>query len=137
MPFSNLSPPQLRVKVDEGHGLHGFAIRGAWQLFEVLVQRKGAMRTLIAEDDCALSMFLARGLEADGHWIELAQDGGTAIAAFRHQVPDLTILDLNLPVKDGEQVLSEIRDLDSESPVLVLTGRHEVDTRVRCLDHGD
>jgi DNA-binding response OmpR family regulator len=94
------------------------------------------MRLLIAEDDRALGLFLTRGLEADGHRITLAYDGGAAVEAFRRELPDLTILDLNMPVKDGEQVLEEIRALDAELPVLVLTARQEVDTRVRCLDRG-
>jgi len=94
------------------------------------------MRLLIAEDDKALGLFLSRGLEADGHRIHLAYDGGAAVEAFRQEMPDLTILDLNMPVKDGEQVLDEIRLMDASLPVLVLTGRQEVDARVRCLDHG-
>jgi DNA-binding response OmpR family regulator len=94
------------------------------------------MRLLIAEDDKALGLFLSRGLEADGHRIRLACDGALAIEAFRQDLPDLTILDLNLPVKDGEQVLAEIRAVDADLPVLVLTGRQEVDTRVRCFDLG-
>ena len=94
------------------------------------------MRLLIAEDDKALGLFLSRGLEADGHRVRLAQDGGAALAAFREETPDLTILDLNMPVKDGEQVLEEMRSLDADRPVLVLTARQEVDTRVRCLDRG-
>ena len=55
---------------------------------------------------------------------------------FDRELPDLTILDLNMPVKDGEQVLEEVRLLDADLPVLVLTARQEVDTRVRCLDRG-
>ena len=94
------------------------------------------MRLLIAEDDKALGQFLSRGLEADGYRIRLAYDGAAAVEAFRQEMPDLTILDLNLPVKDGEQVLSEVRALDADLPVLVLTGRQEVDTRVRCFDRG-
>jgi DNA-binding response OmpR family regulator len=94
------------------------------------------MRILIAEDDKALGLFLSRGLEADGHRVRLAHDGGTAVEAFRQDLPDLTILDLNMPVKDGEQVLDEVRLVDADLPVLVLTARQEVDTRVRCLDHG-
>jgi DNA-binding response OmpR family regulator len=94
------------------------------------------MRLLIAEDDKALGRFLQRGLEADGYRVRLASDGLAAIEAFREENPDLTVLDLNMPVKDGEQVLGEIRALDCDLPVLVLTGRHEVETRVRCLDHG-
>jgi hypothetical protein len=67
------------------------------------------MRLLIAEDDKALGQFLSRGLEADGHRVHLAYDGGAAVEAFRQELPDLTILDLNMPVKDGEQVLEEVR----------------------------
>jgi len=58
------------------------------------------------------------------------------VEAFREELPDLTILDLNMPIKDGEQVLDEVRMMDGELPVLVLTARQEVETRVRCLDHG-
>jgi DNA-binding response OmpR family regulator len=94
------------------------------------------MRLLIADDDKLLGMFLSRGLEADGHRVHLVEDGGAAVEAFRDQLPDLTILDLNMPVKDGEQVLTEIRAVDLDLPILVLTGRQEVDTRVRCLDQG-
>jgi DNA-binding response OmpR family regulator len=41
-----------------------------------------------------------------------------------------------MPVKDGEQVLDEVRTIDADLPILVLTGRQEIDTRVRCLDRG-
>ena len=94
------------------------------------------MRLLIAEDDKALGVFLKRGLEADGHRVRVELDGAAAVEAFREDLPDLTILDLNLPVKDGEQVLGEVRGLDADLPILVLTARQEVDTRVRCLDGG-
>jgi DNA-binding response OmpR family regulator len=94
------------------------------------------MRVLIAEDDRALGLFLRRGLEADGHRVHLVHDGGVAIEAFCQDLPDLTILDLNMPVKDGEQVLAELRVLEANLPVLILTARQEVDTRIRCLDAG-
>ena len=101
-----------------------------------LLHRKAAMRLLIAEDDRALGLFLTRGLEADGHRVRMAYDGEQAVEAFRQEMPDLTILDLNMPVKDGEQVLREVRAVDADLPILVLTARQEVDTRVRCLDLG-
>ena len=100
------------------------------------LDRKAAMRLLIAEDDRALGLFLSRGLEADGHRVRLVHDGGAAVEAFRELMPDLTILDLNMTVKDGEQVLLELRALDADLPVLVLTARQEVETRIRCLDRG-
>lgn len=94
------------------------------------------MKVLIVEDDRALMKFLSRGMEADGHRVSSAEDGGAAILAMQREMPDLTILDLNLPVMDGEQVLGQMRMLDSHQPVLVLTGRQEVETRIRCFDLG-
>lgn len=94
------------------------------------------MRLLVAEDEKALCLFLQRGLEADGHRVHVVHDGAEAVAAFRDQRPDLTILDLNMPVKDGEVALQEIRQIDAELPVMILTGRTDIDTRVRCLDAG-
>lgn len=94
------------------------------------------MRLLIVEDERALAMFLTRGMEADGHRVRCAADGAEAVSAFLEEMPDLTILDLNLPVMDGEQALREMRALDPQLPVLVLTGRQEVETRIRCLDLG-
>ena len=66
----------------------------------------------------------------------MRQDGAEAVQAFRDDQPDLTILDLGLPVKDGEQALAEMRSTDTQLPVLVLTGRQEVEARIRCLDLG-
>jgi DNA-binding response OmpR family regulator len=94
------------------------------------------MRLLVAEDDKALSIFLQRGLELDGHRVRVVHNGAEAVAAFRDELPDLTLLDLNMPVKDGEVALREIRQLDADLPVLILTGRTEIETRVRCLDEG-
>jgi DNA-binding response OmpR family regulator len=94
------------------------------------------MRLLIVEDDKALALFLARALEADGHLGRVAHDGATAVQAFRDETPDLTILDLNLPVRDGERVLEDLRAIDCELPVLILTARQDVDVRVRCFDRG-
>jgi DNA-binding response OmpR family regulator len=94
------------------------------------------MRVLIAEDDRALSMFLARGLESDGHRVRIAADGAEAVSTFLAELPDLTILDLNLPIMDGEEALHQMRLGEAQLPILVLTGRTEMETRIRCLDLG-
>lgn len=95
-----------------------------------------ATRLLIAEDDNPLGQFLRRGLEAEGYRVRLALDGEAAVDAFREDLPDLTILNLNLPIKSGEQVLEEVRRVSPELPVMVLSARPEVDKRVSCLDRG-
>ena len=94
------------------------------------------MRVLIAEDDRALAMFLARGLEADGHHVRTAADGAEAVSAYLADLPDLTVLDLSLPVMDGEEALRQMRLVETQLPILILTGRTEMETRIRCLDLG-
>jgi len=94
------------------------------------------MRFLVADDDPALGMFLARGLETEGHTVRLASDGQDAFETFLNEMPDLTILDLNLPQKDGTEVLRMVRSITEDLPVLILTARNDVETRVKCLDLG-
>ncbi len=94
------------------------------------------MRILIAEDDAALGLFLKRGLESEGHDVRWAMDGDAAVEAFVLEAPDLTILDLNLPRRDGGEVLRLLRSMSDEHPVLVLTARQEMEVKVSCLDAG-
>jgi len=94
------------------------------------------MRLLIAEDDRALQVLLRKAMEADGHRVMVAGDGQTAADIFASDAPDLIILDLNLPRKDGAEVLKFIRSINDEIPILILTARIELDTKVRCLDMG-
>ncbi len=94
------------------------------------------MRFLVAEDNQALGMFLRRGLEADGHEVRLAGDGQAAVDSFLEETPDLAILDLNMPRLDGTEVLRFLRSVTEDLPVLILTARNEMETRLKCLDLG-
>ncbi len=88
------------------------------------------MRLLIAEDDRALGMFLRRGLEADGHQVTLVGDGHLVVDLFIDELPDLTILDLNLPRRDGVEALRLLRAANDELPILILTARSDVETKI-------
>ena len=94
------------------------------------------MRVLVIEDDCALGGFLKKGMEMEGHRAEWAEDGdaGLALAAENH--PDLILLDLSLPRRDGVEVLTELRARHNDAAVLVLTGRCDLQSRLQCLDMG-
>jgi len=81
-------------------------------------------------------MYLKRGLEADGHLIRLAADGREALDLFLQEAPEFAILDLNMPRMDGTEVLRELRLVSEEVPVLVLTARRDMETRLQCLDLG-
>jgi len=94
------------------------------------------MRVLIVEDDAALGIFLAKGLKLDGHQVDLVSDGHTGLQHALEHRPDLMVLDLSLPQKDGMQVLEEMHGRFAWTSVLVLTGRNGVEDRVRCLNLG-
>jgi DNA-binding response OmpR family regulator len=94
------------------------------------------MRVLVVEDDRALGTFLQRGLTFEGHEVEWVGDGDAAVERARRWAPDLIVLDLGLPQRDGREVLAVLSEESSRSSVVVLTGRGEVEERVRCLNLG-
>jgi DNA-binding response OmpR family regulator len=96
----------------------------------------GFMRMLIVEDDLALGTFLQRVFEREGHRVTLVGDGEQAVTVYGNEGPDLTILDLSLPKRDGESVLSGMRQIRPGLPVLILTARQDLHTRIRCLECG-
>ncbi len=94
------------------------------------------MRVLVVEDDRALGAFLKSGLEIEGHRVGWVEDGEAGLLRAATDHPDLVILDLSLPKRDGMEVLAEMRARHNEASVLVLTGRSNVQARVQCLDMG-
>jgi DNA-binding response OmpR family regulator len=94
------------------------------------------MRVLVVEDDRSLGVFLQKGLMLEGHDVEWAGDGDAALDMAAQQAPDLMVLDLGLPRRDGTEVLEALRRDFEGTAVLVLTGRSQVQERVRCLDLG-
>jgi DNA-binding response OmpR family regulator len=94
------------------------------------------MRVLIVEDDPALGAFLRTGLQHEGHRVQLAEDGEDALAQAADGHPDLVLLDLSLPKRDGMEVLAELRARHDDAAVLVLSGRSDLRARVECLDLG-
>jgi len=94
------------------------------------------MRILIIEDDAALGGFLQRGLKLEGHDATLITDGWSGQAAATNSSFDLIVLDLSLPERDGVEVLQGMRADAVDASILVLTGRNNVEDRVKCLDMG-
>ena len=94
------------------------------------------MRILIVEDDPALAIFLQKGFALQAHAVDRAGDGDAALEMAEQQEPDLIVLDLGLPRRDGVAVLQILRREFPSSLVMVLTARTDVHERVRCLDLG-
>jgi DNA-binding response OmpR family regulator len=94
------------------------------------------MRLLVAEDDIRLARIVKRGLEGEGHVVEVVHDGDAAVAAGLDDDFDVLILDVMMPGLDGFEVIRHLRDRHVSTPALMLTARGELDDRVRGLDSG-
>ena len=95
------------------------------------------MRILVVEDDRKVASFIRKGLEEEGHAVEVASDGAAAIERATDGAPwDLVVLDVMLPKGDGFGVLKALRQEGLRMPVLMLTARDAVSDRVTGLDLG-
>ena len=92
-------------------------------------------KILIIEDENNILKFITALLEANGYQALVAKSVNEGLFLFSSHIPDLVILDLGLPDKDGTEFLSEIRK-EHTTPVIVLSARSEEETKVSALDMG-
>jgi len=95
-----------------------------------------ASRILVVEDSAEVISLLERVLGEQGYDVSAATDGESGLARAIDQTPDLVILDLGLPGRDGLQVAAELRRRGINAPVLMLTARGAVADRVSGLEAG-
>ena len=94
------------------------------------------MKILVVEDEEKLLESIREGLVHSGYVVDTALDGEEgSFMAFTNDY-DLIILDINLPKKDGFEILREIRERDREVNIIMLTALSDVDDRVRGFDLG-
>ena len=94
------------------------------------------MRVLVVEDEARLATFVRKGLSELSYTVDVAGDGGTAIQLARSTPYDLVILDIMLPDIDGFAVCRELRAMNLDVPILMLSARGVVEDRVHGLDSG-
>jgi two-component system response regulator MprA len=95
------------------------------------------MDILVVDDERAVRDSLRRALELEGYRVELAEDGEQALRRLDLEpAPDAVILDVLMPGADGLEVCRTIRGVGNAVPVLMLTARAEIDSRVEGLDAG-
>ncbi len=94
-----------------------------------------APRILVIDDEAQIRRFLDIGLRAEGYEVLLAANAAEGLALAATQSPDLVILDIGLPDREGHDVLAELRQW-SQVPVLMLSVRDAESEKVRALDHG-
>ncbi len=94
------------------------------------------MRVLVVEDEARMARLLKRGLEEEGHAVDVAGDGPEGLWLATENSYAAVVLDVMLPGFDGFELCRKLRAAGVWMPVLMLTARDAVDDRVRGLDAG-
>ncbi len=94
------------------------------------------MRILLVEDDADLAQFIRKGLKEEHYAVDVAADGEEGLALALDNSYDLMILDIMLPKLDGLTLCRRVRDKGISTPVLLLTARNTVETKVSGFDIG-
>jgi DNA-binding response OmpR family regulator len=94
------------------------------------------VRILVIEDEVRIQAFLARGLEAEGYTVIAAGDGREGLDLATQTRWDLVVLDLLLPGLNGLQVLRELQREKPDLPVVILSARGDVQTKLRGFELG-
>ena len=92
-------------------------------------------RILVVDDDLGICEVLRVYFEAQGFEVFVANDGVEGVAMFKNVRPDLVLLDIMLPKKDGQQVLADIRK-EFNTPIIMITAKGEVFDKVLVLEMG-
>ncbi|CAM2958106.1 response regulator transcription factor [Paenibacillus taichungensis] len=91
---------------------------------------------LIVDDDEKIVSMLRRGLAFEGYDVQTASNGAEGLSKLMDKEPDIVVLDVMMPQIDGFEVCRRLREAGSKVPVLMLTAKDEVQSRVIGLDTG-
>ena len=91
---------------------------------------------LVADDEKGIREGVQATLECEGHTVRLARNGDEALAAYRERRPDLLLLDVMMPKKNGYDVISRIRREDPSLQVIFLSAKTREDDKVLGLNLG-
>jgi DNA-binding response OmpR family regulator len=94
------------------------------------------MRILVVEDEERIRSFLARAFEIEGFKVDVVADGEQGLDAALARDYEIVILDLLLPGRDGLDVLAELQERRPGLPVLILSARSELATKLRGFELG-
>lgn len=92
-------------------------------------------KILVVDDEKPIADILRFNLEKEGYEVSLAHDGEEAVKKALEWDPDLILLDIMLPKKDGFEVLKEVRE-DKDTPVIMLTAKEEEVDKIQGLEMG-
>ena len=93
-------------------------------------------KILVVDDEPDFCEALGDFLEAKGYSVAEAYSGDEALAAYRQESPDVVLLDIRMPGKDGTETLHELKALDPEASVIMVTAIHEEEIAKQAMAEG-
>jgi DNA-binding response OmpR family regulator len=93
-------------------------------------------KILVVEDEPGIRLAVKDELEFEGFDVELAEDGHAGLAAIVRSTPDLILLDVMLPGRNGFQVCQDVRARGLKTPIIMITARNQEADKVRGLELG-
>ena len=93
-------------------------------------------KVLYVEDELFLGKIVKESLESRGFAVTMESDGAKATELFKKLKPDICVLDIMLPNKDGFTIADEIRELDEEIPIIFLTAKTQTEDVVKGFSSG-
>jgi len=125
------------------HELPTFKVGKDWRFHESKLQhwadthhiRASEPLILVVDDDAAIRFLVRKVLEPEGCRVVAAADGAEALAAAQRDTPEILILDLKMKGMTGVEVLSQIRRMYPDLPVIILTGYPASNLMVEALDY--
>lgn len=94
------------------------------------------IRVLYAEDELFLGKIVKESLESRGFTVLMEEDGANVVTLFKKEKPDICVLDVMLPNKDGFAIADEIRMLNEEVPIIFLTAKTQTEDVVKGFSLG-
>ena len=93
-------------------------------------------KILFVEDEQSLGLIVKESLETRGFQVEYCQDGKAGLKSFKLFKPDICLLDIMMPIKDGFTLAQEIRKLDQQTPIIFITARSQTADVVKGFEIG-
>lgn len=93
-------------------------------------------KILVVDDERLIRLSLQKGLKKEGYEVVPAEGGEEGLKIYREELPDLVLLDINLPEMNGMEVLKIIKEIDRDALVIMITAYGSIETAVKALKLG-
>ncbi|MDR1055836.1 MAG: sigma-54 dependent transcriptional regulator [Prevotellaceae bacterium] len=94
------------------------------------------MKILVIDDERSIRNTLKEILEYEGHEVASAENGVMGFDMVKEKLYDIIFCDIKMPEMDGIEVLEKIQEINSEIPIIIISGHGNIDTAVECIKKG-